>query len=400
MGTNKNSCKTEKVMGLLSRGAETRVLQAQPKEPPVRDIEAITGEILDAKRVGGEAILTIGRCLIEAKAMLSHGEWLPWLEERVEFSERSARNFMRLAREWTNRQALADLGATKALQILALPESERSAFLNEAHEVDGEEKNVIDMTSRELEAAIKERDAALKAAEQAKADQSAAEQAREKLSQDMALANERIAGLNAEVEEHSARAREAQDAAARLEKELAELRAKPVDVAVEADPAALEQARQEVEEAMQDRVDRATAARDAALQKRYDLEKDLQTAQEKAQAQVKELNSALQRAKMEREDALKELDELRKQAAQAEKKAALTANEDLVLFRTLFDQVQETANKMNGVLIKVRSRDPKTAQKLEQAVMALAENVKKGTSFGSAERPSRQPAGCPGGAQG
>lgn len=48
-----------------------------PKEG--RDIEVITQEILDAKRRGGEAILTIGRCLTEAKQTLPHGEWLPWL---------------------------------------------------------------------------------------------------------------------------------------------------------------------------------------------------------------------------------------------------------------------------------------------------------------------------------
>ena len=41
-----------------------------------RDIETITGEILEAKRAGGEAILTIGRCLIEAKEQLPHGAWL------------------------------------------------------------------------------------------------------------------------------------------------------------------------------------------------------------------------------------------------------------------------------------------------------------------------------------
>ena len=35
-----------------------------PKEG--RDIEAITNDILEAKRRGGEAILTIGRCLTEA----------------------------------------------------------------------------------------------------------------------------------------------------------------------------------------------------------------------------------------------------------------------------------------------------------------------------------------------
>lgn len=174
---------------------------AQP--PQSRDIEAITVEILDAKRAGGEAILTIGRGLMEAKAMLSHGEWLPWLEERVEFSEKAAQRFMRLAREYTNPTALSDLGATKALMLLAIPQEARDEFISEPHTVNGEEKTVIDMTSRELETAIKERDAALKAAEQAKADQSAADAAREKLSADMALANERIAGLNAEVDRKS-----------------------------------------------------------------------------------------------------------------------------------------------------------------------------------------------------
>lgn len=333
-----------------------QVQAAQPPQP--RDIEVITGEILDAKLAGGEAILTIGRCLIEAKAMLSHGEWLPWLEERVEFSERSARNFMRLAREWTNRQALADLGATKALQLLALPESERDVFLGETHEIDGEEKNVIDMSARELQAAIKERDAALKAAEQAKAEQSAAEQSSAKLSQEMALANERIAGLNAEVEEYSAKAKAAQDAAARLEKELEELRARPVDVAVEADPAAIEAARKEAEAAMQAKLDKAKKA------------------QEKAQAQVMEINGALQRAKMEREDALTELEKLREQAKLAEKRAALAGNEDLVLFRTIFDQAQEQVNKLGGVLMKFRNKDPEKAEGLVKAMLALAEKIK------------------------
>lgn len=371
MGTGKNSCKTATVMSLLGKGPaverDVRVLSEQP-----RDIETITREILDAKRVGGEAIITIGRGLMEAKAMLSHGEWLPWLEERVEFSERTARNFMRLARDWTNRQTLADLGASKALQLLALPESEREAFLSETHQVGGEEKTVIDMSARELAQAIKERDAALKAAEQAKAEQATAEQAREKLSQDMALANERIAGLNAEVAEHSAKAREAQDTAARLEKELAELRARPVEVAVEADPAALEQARQEVEKAMQDKVDRATAARDAALQKRYDLEEALQAAKEKARKEALEISNALQRAKLEREEALIELEKLREQADKAEKKAALNSDADLILFDELLSQGQTIANRMNGVIMKKQGKDPGAAEKLRAATLALS----------------------------
>ena len=48
-----------------------------------RTIEAITEEILSRKANAGGEILRIGQCLLEAKAKLSHGEWLPWLEERV-----------------------------------------------------------------------------------------------------------------------------------------------------------------------------------------------------------------------------------------------------------------------------------------------------------------------------
>ena len=353
MGT-KNSCKTAAVMGLLGRGPAAEAAPPVSVERP-RDIEAITSEILDAKRAGGEAILTIGKGLMEAKALLSHGEWLPWLEERVEFSEKAAQRFMKLAREYSNPTALSDLGATKALMLLAIPSDSREEFISEPHLVNGEEKAVIDMTSRELEAAIKERDEALRAAAQAQAEQTAAEQAREKLSADMALANERIAGLNAEVEAQSGRAREAQDIAARLEKELEELRSRPVDVAVEADPAAIEAARREAVAAMRDELDEAKAAEKAA------------------RASLKAVNSALQRAKLERNQT--EI-ELLKQLAQAEKKASLATNEDLVLFRTLFDQVQEQINKMGGVLLKVRNKDPEKAAGLSKALLALAENIR------------------------
>ena len=95
---------------------------AQTMAAPVegRTIETITDEILELKQTAGEAILEIGNRLIEAQSMLSHGEWLTWLTERVEFSPRTAQRFMRLSREWSNATALSHLGATKALALLAL----------------------------------------------------------------------------------------------------------------------------------------------------------------------------------------------------------------------------------------------------------------------------------------
>lgn len=359
MGTsNKNTAKTATVMNLLGKGPAAGHVQAVPP-PQVRDIEAITGEILEAKRAGGEAILTIGRGLIEAKALLPHGEWLRWLEERVEFSEKAAQRFMLLARKYSNPTALSDLGATKALMLLALPDEARDEFISGPHLVDGEEKTVVDMTSRELDRAIKERNEALKAAELAKAEQSAAEAARKKMAEDMALANERISGLNAEVEAQSARAREARDAAARLEQELEELRSRPVDVAVQVDEAAVEAARKEAEAAMQDQLNKVRKAREKALD----------------QASV--ANDALEDTKQELERVRAELEALRVKAAQAEKKASLSANEDFVLFRTLFDQAQDLVNKLSGVMIKLRNKAPDLAEKMSKALLALAEKIKE-----------------------
>ena len=77
----------------------SKYTEASREPAAVRDIGIITTEILRLKQDAGNAILSIGQRLIEAKAMLPHGEWLPWLTEQVEFSERTARNFMRLARE-------------------------------------------------------------------------------------------------------------------------------------------------------------------------------------------------------------------------------------------------------------------------------------------------------------
>ena len=312
-----------------------------PKEG--RDIEVITQEILDAKRRGGEAILTIGRCLTEAKQTIPHGEWLPWLNERVEFSERTARNFMRLSREWSNRQALADLGAAKALTLVALPAEERESFIEENHVVGGEEKTVIDMTSRELERAIRERKEAQEAAAKAQAEASAAEQARAKMAEDMKLLNARLSGAQEDREQ-------AAQAVARLEAQLAELKEKPVEVAVETvvDPEAIEKARAEAVAGMQDKLDKAREAKAKADERR-----------KQAEASVEILK--------------KSIDEMERK----EKKAALGADKDLAQFELLFDQTKDTVNRMHGILLKVRSRDEDAAGKLAKAVLALAEAVRR-----------------------
>ena len=311
-------------------------LIAQTMAPPsqVRSIEVITGEIVELKKQAGEAILGIGQRLIEAKEMLPHGEWLPWLTERVEFSERTAQNFIRLAREWSNPQALADLGATKALTLLALPPEEREQFI--------EDHNVIDMSTRQLEQAIKERDEARAAAQRAEADKRTAEQARAKMEEDMKFLNVRLSGAKEDREQ-------AMQDVARLEAELADLKAQPVDVAVETvvDQAAIEKARAEAVAEMQAKLDKAKEK------------------QKKAEAQRQEAQDQLEAAQRKLED-----------QAKAEKRENLVGDKDLAQFEVFFNQAKEQGNQMRALLLKAREREDQTAaQGMEKALRALAEAI-------------------------
>lgn len=320
----------------------SKYTEASREPDAVRDIGTITTEILRLKQDAGNAILSIGQRLIEAKAMLPHGEWLPWLTEQVEFSERTARNFMRLAREWTNRQALADLGAAKALTLLALPPEERERFMEENHVVDGEEKSVIDMTSRELEKAVKERDEALHAAEAARAAAETADQSRAKMEADMTA----LKKLHQATQAAEAQAREA---LAEAQAELKALRERPVEVAVEVDQKALEEARREAETQMQAKVDKAAEAQKKAEEQRKKAEEELAAVRQQLEA-----------------------------TRQTERQAVISGDKDLALFELLFSQGNEAVNKLHGLLLKVRGRgDTELAGKLQKALLALADVTRR-----------------------
>ena len=65
-----------------------------------------------------------GRLLTEAKANVKHGEWLQWMKDNVQLSERTAQGYMRLHNQLSNpenTQRVADLGIKGALQALAIP---------------------------------------------------------------------------------------------------------------------------------------------------------------------------------------------------------------------------------------------------------------------------------------
>lgn len=135
-----------------------------------------------------EGAVEIGARLQEAKEKVGHGNFEQWCQENLNYSKRTAENFMKVAREYggstgliSKTQALADFSITKALSLLKVPEEERETFLEE-HDIEG-------MTTREMEEAIRaaneERDAANAEAKSAKSALKAKTEVMDKLSEEL-----------------------------------------------------------------------------------------------------------------------------------------------------------------------------------------------------------------------
>ncbi len=90
--------------------------------------------------------IAAGEMLVEAKAMVPHGQWLPWLADHVAISERTAQLYMRIAKNRTEveaqmRNGVADLTLNEAAALLMMSSDVRKlfAFAREIEGPDGEE---------------------------------------------------------------------------------------------------------------------------------------------------------------------------------------------------------------------------------------------------------------------
>ena len=326
-----------------------------------RGIETITEEIIFYKTVGGQAVIEIGRRLMEAKAQLRHGEWLPWLREKVEFSETSAQNFMRIAREYGNTHLVGDLGASKALVLLALPASERENFAAEKHLVNGEEKSVSEMSKRELEEAIRQRKIAEGERDRMQRELDGQRRANEEAAAKIQEAQEAAEAARAEVETAQDTALAAQERTAVLERELKALREKPVDVAVQTVDASAEQIAAAVKEAEK----AAKAKRDAEVAKKAEELKKAEEQRDEAQKAVENAEAGRKAAEEQAAALRAELDKIRKSAAAMDNKA-------LAEFSVLFRQAQETVNRMTEIVDEL---DEESRPKIYRALSALGRMI-------------------------
>lgn len=329
---------------------ETAVI-ASPKQS-VREIKLVTAEIIELRRqaqcMALAYIVEIGRRLAEAKSILAHGEWGTWLKNEVDFSQSTANTYMKLFDEYgstqmtlfgafTNSQSFANLPYTKALQLLAVPAEEREAF---AEKVDAEHISVS-----QLKEAIKERDVAIAEAEKQKL-------------------------LNAELEDKLSAAEKAkaaaEDSTAALEKMQNTVNALKSDLAKAKEDADI--TRKKLAEAKKN-----PKLPPAELKR---IENNAKAAAEKAaeqnnkatlEAAEKRLSEAIAAKKLA-EDAWRKAEQ---ELSQARNKLK-TANPEVSAFKELFDITQQNIHKLRAKISKIKETDPETADKLADAMKALA----------------------------
>ncbi len=293
-----------------------------------RSGEVIAAEINGIKRQTEKTVrgimltgaMEIGCLLIEAKAVVPHGEWGAWLETNVDYSQTTANDLMRLYTEYkdgqvsleggpTNEELFGALAPSKALALLALPEQERREFV-QTHDTE-------DMSVRQLRDEIA----------QIKAEKEAAEAAAE--------------AADAELEAARAEADKANEAAAAAEEKRKEADAKRASAEVRRDEA----------------VKAAVAAEREKLEKqlkktRENLEKALQREKE-CDDQIAQLKIQLEEAqeKPEAEEADGESPEVAELKAQVERmeKALRAADPAFQKFGALLEQWQGTFYDLVGI---------------------------------------------------
>lgn len=320
---------------------ENQIIAVPQPSVPSRDIGIVTAEIKEIRRQANNMALMyaieIGRRLVEAKSVLPHGEWGDWLKNEVDFSQSSANNFMKLYEEYgevqlsvfgavANSQTIGNLAYSKALQLLALPENEREKF---AKEVNAEEISV-----KELKAAIDERNAAIKRAEEA-----------EKRAEEIAVKQQEADDAAKEVEVLTAEAEELKDKVAELEAELSKAKEAP------------KLSTEEIGRLKDD------ALKEAKEQAAKDIEKKL----EKAKV-------AAEKASKKQKEAERKAAELQSKLETVQKQLK-TANPEIAAFKTLFDELQKTAQVLKGKLQKIKEDSPDVADKLAAAIKAFGQSL-------------------------
>jgi hypothetical protein len=115
-------------VGTAENGRDVRKAKSAVAALPLTDIAARINEAHDQANGSYqrtiEAAMEAGRLLIQAKDQIGHGGWLRWLKANTSVSERTAQNYMSVARDLPKSAVTADLTLDGALKLLAPPKAD------------------------------------------------------------------------------------------------------------------------------------------------------------------------------------------------------------------------------------------------------------------------------------
>lgn len=92
-------------------------------------------------------LLQLGRVLTEAKPLVSHGAWEEWVRTNAHMPVRTAQQYMQAYRTFGLNQRYAQLGPSQIIKLLPMTEEEREKLL--------QDNDVENMTTREIDEAIR-----------------------------------------------------------------------------------------------------------------------------------------------------------------------------------------------------------------------------------------------------
>lgn len=274
------------------------------KETVVADIKATMGTINSIATIGA---ISIGNDLKTLKELVPHGEWIPYIEENLQFSERKTQRFIQIAETYgdenssfykliSNPTTLTDLSVSKALSLLSIDEEDVETFV--------EEVPIEDISFKELEEEIR------------------------KYKED----NVRLHAKIAETEDKISRMESSSVAPEELEKE------------------------KQKADKLKDKLHKLEEKQDKEIQ-----DAKVAAKEEARKEASEEVADSLRQLETERAEA-----EARAEAA--ERKAANSGNETLLKFKIAMDLIQQQLIIVNSCVEEVSEDDPEKAQKMRSAM--------------------------------
>lgn len=292
-----------------------------------QNADQIAYEINFIKQQTLETVLTasvqIGERLCNAKELVPHGQWSTWLKEKVDYSQSTADNLMRIYKEYgdeqislsgkSKSQTFANLTYSQAVALFALPEHEREEFV--------ESNDVTDMTTKELKEAIAAKKEAIKAQESAEKEAAALKRELDTLKNSADKQDNRF---KKQVEQ------------AKIEND--SLKSTNNNLLTENDKlkSELEAANIKMQE---------IAAKPAELSE-DEKEEIRRQVEEKYSGQIEQLT-------LDAETAKQRAEQIAVEKAELERKAAHMANSDLIKIQTMFEQMQTQLKGMKVLIEKL-----------------------------------------------